>query len=196
MSDLFHEGVADEYIQRVVDVMMAAPQHTYQVLTKRATRMRELLNSKLAFVAREPNIWWGVSVEDKKYGLPRIAELQKAKVSVRFLSIEPLLEGVGTLNLSGIDWIIVGGESGHHARPFNLDWGRSILRQCHDQKLPCFIKQLGRNPVENGAALRLTDRKGGDWKEWPSDLRVRQYPTISTNKVCIDNSAEQETVWQ
>lgn len=195
MSDLFHEGVADEYIQRVVDVMMAAPQHTYQALTKRAARMRELLNTKLAFVARESNIWWGVSVEDRKYGLPRIAELQKANVATRFLSIEPLLEDVGDLNLKGVHWVIVGGESGHHARPFNLDWARSILRQCHEQKLPCFIKQLGRNPIGNGAALRLIDRKGGDWNEWPSDLRVRQYPTISNKKACTDSGAEQEAVW-
>jgi protein gp37 len=193
MSDLFHEGVADAYIQRVVDVMMAAPQHTYQILTKRAARMRELLNSKLAFAAQQPHIWWGVSVEDRKYGLPRIAELQSIDVSVRFLSIEPLLEDVGDVNLSGISWAIVGGESGHHARPFHLDWARSVLRQCRAQKVPCFIKQLGRRPMENVTPLRLLDRKGGDWNEWPADLRVREYPTTPDTQ---SPNIEKEAVWQ
>jgi protein gp37 len=120
MSDFFHEGVSDDYIIRVANVMMEANWHTYQVLTKRSERMRDLLNSKLVSAAKAPHIWWGVSVEDKKYGVPRIAHLQAAKVAVRFVSAEPLLEDLGSVNLKGINWLIVGGESGHGARPFIL----------------------------------------------------------------------------
>lgn len=93
MSDLFQEGVPDNYVVRVAEVMNAASWHTFQVLTKRADRMRALLNSKLNFAARSPHIWWGVSVENRKHGLPRIAELRGAKAAMRFLSVEPLLDG-------------------------------------------------------------------------------------------------------
>src|SRR5439155_2714032 len=112
MSDLFHERVPDDYIAAVAQVMVSANWHTYQVLTKRADRLRTLLSTKLAFAAREPHIWWGVSVEDRKYGLPRIPELVAAPATVRFLSVEPLLEDLGEISLAGIDWMIVGGESG------------------------------------------------------------------------------------
>jgi protein gp37 len=178
MSDLFHEGVADEYIIRVAEMMMHAKQHTYQVLTKRAVRMRELLNSKLQFAAHSPHIWWGVSAEDRKYGIPRIELLRQADVAVRFVSVEPLLEDIGEVNLSGIHWVIVGGESGVRARPFDLDWARNVIRICKDQQVACFVKQVGRRPVENGKPLKLVSSKGGDWNEWPEDLRVRQYPDL------------------
>ena len=111
MSDLFQDGVPLPFISRVVSTMQLARWHTYQVLTKRAERMRELLSSGLRGAAGEGHIWWGVSVEDRKYGLPRIADLQAAPASVRFLSVEPLLEDLGTLPLEGISWVIVGGES-------------------------------------------------------------------------------------
>ena len=128
MSDLFHDGVSDDYIISVARVMQAANWHTYQVLTKRSERMRDLLNTKLRFVAKSPHIWWGVSVENKKHGLPRIAHLRAAGVTVRFLSIEPLLEDLGRFNLSSIDWAIVGGESGYGARPMLPAWVHNIMR--------------------------------------------------------------------
>lgn len=176
MSDLFHEGVADEYIARVTEVMMSASQHTYQVLTKRSERMRDLLNSKLQFAVHSPHIWWGVSVEDRKHGLPRITHLRETNVPVRIVSIEPLLEDIGTINLAGISWVIVGGESGTRARPFDVAWARSIIRQCRDRRIACFLKQFGHCPEENGVPLKLKSSKGGDWDEWPKDLRVREYP--------------------
>src|SRR5260370_34052235 len=116
MSDLFHEAVPDNYIAAIAQVMVAANWHTYQVLTKRSERLSELLKSKLRFAAEQRHIWWGVSVEDEKYGLPRIEDLRKAEAKVRFLSVEPLLEDLGQVRLEGVDWVIVGGESGAGAR--------------------------------------------------------------------------------
>lgn len=178
MSDLFHERVPDDYILRVAEVMAKASWHTYQVLTKRSGRMRDLLNSKLGFAARLPHLWWGVSVEDRKYGVPRIAHLRAADASVRFLSLEPLLEDIGEINLSGISWVIVGGESGNRARPFDIGWARSVLRQCQGQGVARFVKQLGRRPVDGHTPLKLRICKGKDWEEWPADLRVREYPSL------------------
>src|SRR3954471_18193147 len=126
MSDLFHENVPDAYIETVARVMMQANWHTYQVLTKRSERMRDLLRGKLRFAAKAHHIWWGVSVEDKQYGVPRIKHLQQSGAAVKFLSIEPLLEDVGQLKLKGISWAIVGGESGPGARPMEKDWVISI----------------------------------------------------------------------
>ena len=143
MSDLFQPGVPAEYIARVAEVMIRAPWHTFQVLTKRADRMADLLNSSLAFAADEPHIWWGVSVENQKQGIPPIAELQRAQARVRFLSIEPLLEDLGKLYLSGILWVIVGGESGHGARPMSPDWVASLKHQCKKASVPFFFKQWG-----------------------------------------------------
>ncbi len=143
MSDLFHEDVADEYIERVASVMIRADWHIYQVLTKRSDRMRRLLETKLRLQAASPQIWWGVSVEDRKYGVPRIEDLRKSPASVRFLSIEPLLEDLGRLDLSGIDWVIVGGESGPGARPMRLEWVASILEQCDRAGVAFFFKQWG-----------------------------------------------------
>ena len=116
MSDLFHENVPDWYIEQVVRDMEMANWHTYQVLTKRAERMRDLLQTRLAFAARLPHIWWGVSVENKRHGLPRVEHLRSAPARIRFLSVEPLLEDLGALDLSGFHWVIVGGESGFGAR--------------------------------------------------------------------------------
>jgi len=143
MSDLFHREVTDDYIQAVVQVMRLADWHTYQFLTKRSERMCDLLGSTLRDVASEPHIWWGVSVEDRRYGLPRIEHLRSAPVKVRFLSIEPLLEDLGRIDLSGINWVIVGGESGHGARPMDPDWVRSIRDQCRSADVPFFFKQWG-----------------------------------------------------
>jgi protein gp37 len=143
MSDLFQEGVPFSFIERVVATMRLARWHTYQVLTKRSENLREMLAGPLRDAAKEPHIWWGVSVEDRKYGLPRIADLQAAPAAVRFLSVEPLLEDLGKLPLKGISWVIVGGESGPGARPMKEQWVLSIREQCEAAKVPFFFKQWG-----------------------------------------------------
>lgn len=143
MSDLFHQGVPDEYIEAVATVMVRAKWHTYQILTKRSARMANLLCGRLRFAASAPHIWWGVSVENKEHGLPRLSDLQKSPATVRFLSIEPLLEDLGRMNLSGIHWVIVGGESGHGARLLKKEWVTSIRDQCNDAGIPFFFKQWG-----------------------------------------------------
>lgn len=143
MSDLFHEGVATDYIERVADVMRRADWHIFQVLTKRSQRMCDLLKGPLRPIASLPHIWWGVSVEDRRYGLPRVEHLRQAPASMRFLSIEPLLEDLGRIDLSGIGWVIVGGESGPGARPMEKAWVLSILEQCDSSRVPFFFKQWG-----------------------------------------------------
>jgi len=143
MSDLFHEAVPDDYIEKVCRVMLAANWHTYQVLTKRADRMSSLLEGKLRDAAKAAHIWWGVSVENRSHGLPRIVRLRGAKPTVGFLSVEPLLEDLGRFDLSGIHWVIVGGESGPGARPMSPEWVKSVRDQCRDAGVPFFFKQWG-----------------------------------------------------
>ena len=163
MSDLFQSEIASDFIRRVASVMVEADWHIYQVLTKRSERMRSMLASDLQFAGAKDNIWWGVSVEDKKYGLPRLDDLRNSPAKVRFLSIEPLLEDLGEIDLSGIHWVIVGGESGHGARPLNPIWVRKILRQCRKQNVPFFFKQWG--GVQKSKAGRLLD--GRTYDEFP-----------------------------
>jgi protein gp37 len=172
MSDLFHDNVPDDYISAVAKVMVTAKWHTYQVLTKRSERLKTLLNSKLSFAAKRPHIWWGVSVEDQKYGVPRIADLQKAKASVRFLSVEPLLEDLGTLNLRGVGWVIVGGESGAGARPLEKEWVVSVRDQCQLAAIPFFFKQWG--GVRKSEAGRELD--GRTYDEFPGRVRHAVLP--------------------
>ena len=143
MSDLFHEDVPEEYIENVARVMLAANWHTYQILTKRASRMATLLRGKLQKAASAPHIWWGVSVENRQHGLPRIEQLRGAHPEVAFLSVEPLLEDLGSMDLRGIHWVIVGGESGPGARRMAQDWLRTIRQQCRAQNVPFFFKQWG-----------------------------------------------------
>ncbi|MFO0601305.1 MAG: phage Gp37/Gp68 family protein [Myxococcaceae bacterium] len=157
MSDLFQEPVPDEFIVAVGRVMEMAPWHTFQVLTKRSARMRDLLNGPLSFAASLPNIWWGVSVEDRKYGLPRVQHLREAKARVRFLSIEPLLESLGTFSLRGIHWVIVGGESGPGARPMSSEWVTAIRDDCDRSNVPFFFKQWG--GVRKGEHGRRLERR-------------------------------------
>lgn len=163
MSDLFHEQVPEEYICQVADVMKRASWHRFQVLTKRAKRLRELLRGGLAGAATSSHIWWGVSVEDRRYGLPRVKLLQDSPARVRFLSVEPLLEDLGAINLTGVSWVIVGGESGHRARPMQPDWVRNVQRQCLAASVPFFFKQWG------GARKHETGREldGRTWDEMP-----------------------------
>jgi protein gp37 len=171
MSDLFHEDVPDEYVTVVASVMQVANWHTFQVLTKRSERMQELLMSSLGFVANEPHIWWGVSVENRRHGVPRIAHLQGSPVKMRFLSIEPLLEDVGSLNLDGIAWVIVGGESGPSARPIKKEWVTSIREQCLRAGVPFFFKQWG--GARKGEAGRELD--GRTYDEMPARQGTGQY---------------------
>jgi len=127
-------------------VNVAAHWHTFQVLTKRSERMRDLLQSRLQFAAGCEHIWWGVSVENRKHGLPRIDHLRAARPRVAFLSIEPLLEDLGPIDLDHIHWVIVGGESGPGARPMHRDWVLSLRNQCRRAKVPFFFKQRSRRP--------------------------------------------------
>jgi protein gp37 len=153
MSDLFHKDVPDEYVEAVCRVMLQASWHTYQVLTKRSSRLRDMLRTSLAFAASLPNIWWGVSVEDCAHGLVRIDHLRQAPASLRFLSVEPLLEDLGTLDLDGIHWVIVGGESGPGARPMNEEWVLAIRDQCQKAHIPFFFKQWGGVRKSRGGRL-------------------------------------------
>jgi protein gp37 len=162
MSDLFHRDVADDYIRAVVRVMLLADWHTYQVLTKRSDRMRELLGGPFRDAAETPHIWWGVSVENRRDGLPRIDDLRATPASLRFLSIEPLLEDLGELDLSAIHWVILGGESGPGARPMRPEWVRAIRDQCQTAGVPFFFKQWG--GTRKGKAGRLLDDRTYDEK--------------------------------
>jgi protein gp37 len=174
MSDLFQPGVPDEYVGAVTDVMATANWHTYQVLTKRSDRLGEMLNGRLREAATMRNIWWGVSVEDKKYGLPRIEHLRNTPAKVRFLSVEPLLEDLGEFDLSGISWVIVGGESGPGARPMKKEWVLSIRDQCRASKVPFFFKQWGGvRKTKNGRVL-----EGRTYDGYPSRIS-REVPEKS-----------------
>jgi len=175
MSDLFHEDLPDTYIQSVAEVMKKGDWHTYQVLTKRASRLKVLLNGCLNSHAKLKHIWWGVSVEDRSHGFPRIEELRQSDATVRFLSVEPLLEDLGEIDLTRIHWVIVGGESGPGSRPMKPAWVRSIRDQCAEAGVAFFFKQWGAfSPSESGkdivrmgkkAAGRVLD--GRTWDEYP-----------------------------
>lgn len=161
MSDLFQPDVPDDYMEDVVRVMVEANWHTYQVLTKRADRLQEMLSTRLKFAADQRHIWWGVSVEDRKYGLPRIEHLRGTPAAIRFLSIEPLLEDLGDgLDMSGIDWAIVGGESGPGARPMDKEWVENILKLCRRQRVSFFFKQWG--GIQKSKTGRLLNGKTYD----------------------------------
>jgi protein gp37 len=174
MSDLFHDEVPDSYISRVIATMHLARWHTYQVLTKRSERLRELLSGSLKQAASEAHIWWGVSVEDRKYGLPRIADLLETPAAVRFLSVEPLLEDVGELPLKGISWVIVGGESGPGARPMKEAWVISLREQCKEAGVPFFFKQWG--GVRKKAAGRTL--RGRTHDGFPERVKNPTLPSI------------------
>ena len=166
MSDLFHEGIPDEFIDKVFSTIRKTPQHTYQILTKRGERLPEYFANRKC----PDNVWLGVTVEDKKYGLPRIDHLRKVSARIRFLSVEPLLEDLGEMNLDGIHWVIVGGESGHKARPMSQEWVENIQWQAEEAKVAFFFKQWGgwgadgvkRNKKANGRLLH-----GRTWDAYP-----------------------------
>lgn len=194
MSDLFHEKVPYELWKAVVGVATDCERHTFLNLTKRPERMLEFSEA----CAPMPNQWMGTSVENKK-SLFRLDILRRVKARIRYVSFEPLLEDLGDVDLTGIHWVIVGGESGSHSRPFNLFWARRILKQCRKQGAAFFMKQCGAKPFEEShdpeeigmsgtfmghpikvtdtfGSLKLNDRKGGDMEEWPEDLRFREWP--------------------
>lgn len=160
MSDLFHEKVPFAFIEQVFRAMQEASWHTFQVLTKRSKRLAEI-TSDLMWPS---NVWMGVSIENAQY-LGRADDLRKVPAAVRFLSLEPLLGPLGTLDLSGIDWVIVGGESGIGARPIEASWVRDIRDQCRMHGIPFFFKQWGgaRKKKKNG---RILD--GQIWDEMPN----------------------------
>ena len=164
MSDLFHDDVPDEYIEQVARVMAASPWHTYQILTKRPTRMRTLLGGALQFAAPLRHIWWGVSVDDRQFGLPRVNQLRESGAAVKFLSVEPLLENLGEIDFTDLDWVIVGGESGPRARPMPAEWVRPIRDHCVARGIPFFFKQWG--GVRKHTTGRLLD--GRTWDEFPT----------------------------
>jgi protein gp37 len=168
MSDLFHEDIPDNFLDQVMDVIRQTPQHTYQILTKRADRLPRYFHKR----ACPRNIWLGVSVEDRHYGLPRIDYLRQVDAHIRFLSIEPLLEDLGSIDLEGIHWVIVGGESGHKARPMRSEWVENIQHQAEDADVAFFFKQWGtwgadgvkRRKKANGRTF-----KGKTWNDTPDN---------------------------
>ncbi len=160
MSDLFHKNVPLEYIQQVFDVMNRAHWHRFQVLTKRSERLAELSS----YLNWSPNIWMGVSVESQKY-VHRIDDLRMTGATIKFLSLEPLLGSLKNLNLDGIDWAIVGGESGYGARPILEEWVTEIRHQCRNQNVAFFFKQWGgTNKKKTGRLL-----EGRTWDEMPEE---------------------------
>lgn len=225
MSDLFHEGLAMDRIARVFAVMALAERHTFQVLTKRAERMRAVLSHESfwgsviasaeelcrihptpdapsdfgawadfdvwADLVREnkrlPNVHLGVSVEDQDAANARLISLARTPAERRWVSYEPALGPVrfdrierldgGEFNaLPTLHWIVIGGESGHRARPFHVQWAWDTIAMCRAWEVPVFVKQLGANVIGPHGPVALRDRKGGDMSEWPDGLRVREWP--------------------
>ena len=171
MSDLFHENVPRHYIRSVFDVMTRASRHTFQVLTKRSERLLELAPS----LQWPRNVWMGVSVEDSEV-LHRIDDLRETPATIKFLSLEPLLGPLPELNLQGMDWVIVGGESGPGARPMEADWVIDIRNQCLAASVPFFFKQWG--GTRKKVAGRLLN--GRTWDELPSHSQLKSPISLST----------------
>lgn len=165
MSDLFHEAIPLDYIQRVFDVLERAHWHNFQILTKRSERLVELASG----LPWPQNVWQGVSVESQSY-VYRVRDLCKVPAAVRFLSLEPLLSAIPALPLDGVDWVIVGGESGRRCRPMKAQWARDIRDQCVRKKVPFFFKQWGgTRPKAKG---RLLDDR--TWDEMPAEPGERE----------------------
>ena len=167
MSDLFHSAVPFAFIDKVMETIRQTPQHTYQILTKRPDAMARYFSRREA----PANAWLGVSVENQKHGLPRIDALRGIDAAVRFLSVEPLLEDLGEIDLSGIHWVIVGGESGHKARPMRPEWVANVKRQCRQAKAAFFFKQWGtydKNGVKCGKKASGRLYWGRTWDEMPN----------------------------
>jgi protein gp37 len=178
MTDLFHAAYPDEWLDRCFQVMDRTPHHSHQVLTKRAERMGRYLAARYPDGV-PPYIWCGVSCGNRKDGLPRLDVLRRLNAAVRTVSFEPLLEDLGAVDLRGIHWIILGGESNQRrkkGRPCVIEWLRDLLRQGRRAGAAVFVKQLGDHPLRDGERLRVRAKKGNDPAEWPADLRVREMP--------------------
>lgn len=184
MSDLFHARVPVDFITDVWRTMQATPQHTYQILTKRAARLPRVLDrvhETLGLDDPLPNVWLGTSIETDDYAR-RATALRHSLAAVRFISAEPLLGPLPSLDLDGIDWLIIGGESGPGARPMDLAWVRDLLAETDTTGTAPFVKQLGSAWAHDTAwagksVAAIGDTKGGNPTYWPADLRVREYPT-------------------
>ncbi len=166
MSDIFHKDMPQDYLNKIFRVIEETPHHTYQILTKRADRMFEYLSKRDI----PSNIWLGVTVENKNEGLPRIDKLRNLQASVLFLSVEPLLEDLGIINLENIDWVIVGGESGNRARPMEKEWVISIKHQCENKDIAFFFKQWGTwgaDKVKRNKKLNGKEIDGKIWHQYP-----------------------------
>lgn len=169
MSDLFHEDMPRTFLDKIMGVIDLTPQHVYQILTKRENEMFEYFQNRHV----PENIWLGVTVENKKHGVPRIDKLRNIDATIKFLSIEPLLEDIGEIDLTGIHWVIVGGESGAKARPMQKEWALSIKKQCDEQNVAFFFKQWGtwgadgvkRSKKSNGRILA-----GQEWNAYPAEV--------------------------
>ena len=181
MSDLFQKDVPDKYVETVCRVMQRVDWHVYQVLTKRSERLRDLLAGALQSAGQCEHIVWGVSVENRKHGVPRIDNLRQAPARLRFLSIEPLIEDLGEIDLTGMHWVIVGGESGPGARPMDEEWVLSIRDQCEAANTPFFFKQWG------GVRKKQTGRllEGRTYDEMPQ-MQTGPVPLPKDRKKIID----------
>lgn len=168
MSDLFHQGVSEAFIVEVWRVMRETPHHNYQILTKRPDRMAAILATAISDVL--PNVWLGTSIEDAD-AVPRIAALRAVPAAIRFLSFEPLIGPVGPVDLTGIDWAIVGGESGRSARPIKEEWIDDIHRQCARHGTAFFFKQWGTWGKDNQRRSKKAngrEYRGQTWDEMPT----------------------------
>lgn len=165
MSDLFHKDITESFIAQIFDTMERADWHTFQVLTKRSSLMRNFVNERYSASSCPPHIWLGVSVEDRQ-ALSRLEHLSQTRSSVRFLSVEPLIGAVGAMNLDGIHWVIVGGESGPRFRPMKEEWALEVRDQCLDAGVAFFFKQWGGIRPKSGGNL-LDGRK---WTQYPEFL--------------------------
>jgi protein gp37 len=162
MSDLFHERIPDAFLDQVMTVIAETPRHRYQILTKRHERLGEYFARR----AVPDNVWLGVSVENQRHGVPRIDVLRTIPAKIRFLSCEPLLEDLGALDLSGIHWVIVGGESGPKARPMRPDWARAIRIQCESQDATFFFKQWGGWGADGKRRSKKANGRELDGRQW------------------------------
>jgi protein gp37 len=179
-GDIAHQDVPVAWFERIWTTMVEAHQtrgHVFQVLTKRPENLLRLLDT-IGVGARTPGIWLGVSAEDAIRWKERVPLLRQFPSEIRWVSVEPQLNRIDP-DLTGIDWIVQGGESGNKAaRPFHLEWARLMRDRCHDARVPFFLKQTGRAAFENGQPYPTKHAKGGKPDEWPDDLRVREWPEV------------------
>ncbi len=171
MSDLFHENVPFSFMKKVFDAIKSRPDVIFQVLTKRPERALDFEQNNAIFSFQFPdNLWLGVSVEMMRYN-NRIKILNKTSAKVKFISFEPLIGNIGDVDFKGISWIIIGGESGPHHRPMNIEWARNLTEQAKEQGVAVWMKQLG------------GFRPGGNLEDFPEDLRLREFPECKKEKV-------------